>query len=58
LGIAVSGENSDYILPQDAFSIKQQFPNSEIVKIKNAGHWIHADNPKDFMEIVKVFFGK
>ncbi|MDR2206527.1 MAG: alpha/beta fold hydrolase [Flavobacteriaceae bacterium] len=51
----ISGENSDYILPQDGFLIKQQFPNSKIVKIKNAGHWVHADNPKDFTETVKTF---
>lgn len=51
----ISGEKSNYILPQDEFLIKQQFPNSEIIKIKNAGHWVQADNPKDFNEAVKNF---
>src|SRR5690606_13566987 len=51
----IAGEESNYILPQDEFQIKQQFPNSSIVKIDNAGHWVQAENPKDFAEVVKDF---
>lgn len=51
----VSGEKSNYILPQDEFQIKQQFPNSSIITIKNAGHWVQAENPTDFNEAVKDF---
>lgn len=51
----ISGANSNYILPQDNFLIKQQFPNSQIVKIKNAAHWVQADNPADFNKVVKDF---
>jgi pimeloyl-ACP methyl ester carboxylesterase len=51
----ISGEKSNYILPQDEFLIKQQFPNSEIITVKNAGHWVQAENPKDFNEVVKGF---
>ena len=51
----IAGEKSNYILPQDEFQIKQQFPNSSIVKIPNAGHWVQAENPKDFNEVVKDF---
>ena len=51
----ISGEKSNYILPQDEFLIKQQFPEASIVKIKNAGHWTQADNPEDFNEVVKDF---
>lgn len=51
----ISGEKSHYILPQDEFQIKQQFPNSSVVTIKNAGHWVQAENPKDFNEVVKDF---
>lgn len=51
----ISGEKSNYILPQDYFSIKQQFPKAHIVKIKNAAHWVQADNPVDFSEVVKEF---
>ena len=32
----IAGEKSNYILPQDEFQIKQQFPNASVVTIKNA----------------------
>ncbi|KIA82942.1 alpha/beta hydrolase [Kaistella solincola] len=54
----ISGEKSQYILPQDEFQIKQQFPNSSVATIKNAGHWVQAENPTDFNEVVKKFLLK
>ena len=51
----ISGAKSHYILPQDEFLIKQQFPNSSVVKVENAGHWVQAENPKDFAMVVKEF---
>lgn len=53
----ISGEKSNYILPQDEYSIKQQFPKAKIVKIKNAAHWVQADNPAEFSKVVKEFLG-
>lgn len=51
----IAGANSNYILPQDGFLIKQQFPHSEVIKIENAGHWVQAENPKEFGSAVKQF---
>ncbi|MFB9121242.1 alpha/beta fold hydrolase [Bergeyella porcorum] len=51
----IAGEKSNYILPQDGFLIKQQFPNAKIIQIPNAGHWVQAENPKDFNNAVKAF---
>jgi esterase len=51
----IAGTNSNYILPQDSLLIKQQFPNSKIISIKNAGHWVQAENPKDFHDAVYEF---
>ena len=51
----IAGGNSNYILPQDEYQIKQQFPHSKIVKVANAGHWVQAENPKDFTQVVKEF---
>ena len=42
------GSKSNYILDEDFETIKYHFPNSEIKTISNAGHWLHAENPKDF----------
>tara|TARA_B100000809_G_C15132174_1_gene528913 strand:- start:1227 stop:1994 length:768 start_codon:yes stop_codon:yes gene_type:complete len=49
------GANSNYIEKIDKFLIKKQFPNSEIKTIENAGHWLHAENPKDFYNEVINF---
>jgi esterase len=49
------GGKSDYILEQDEILIKQHFPKANIVTISNAGHWLHAENPKDFFEAVMQF---
>lgn len=51
----IAGAQSNYILPQDHFAIKQQFPKAEFVTINNAGHWVQAENPIDFINEVKDF---
>lgn len=51
----ISGEKSNYILPQDEFSIRQQFPKARIVIVENAAHWVQADNPIGFNNVVKQF---
>ncbi len=51
----IAGEKSNYILPQDEFLMRQQFPNYQLITISNAGHWVQAENPKDFNEAVKNF---
>ncbi|WP_375323609.1 alpha/beta fold hydrolase [Flagellimonas sp. GZD32] len=44
------GDRSEYIMPNDYPEIKKHFPNSEIETIDKAGHWLHAENPKQFFE--------
>jgi len=51
----VAGGKSHYILPQDQFMIKQQFPKAGIKVIEGAGHWIHAEKPKEFFKVVMEF---
>lgn len=50
------GQNSNYILDSDIDLIKKHFPKAKIKTIKNAGHWLHAENPTAFMEAVIDFF--
>lgn len=49
------GERSNYITDADAEDLKQRFPHSVLVTIKDAGHWIHAEKPKEFFESVLQF---
>jgi len=48
--IFLKGENSDYILIEDYKHITALFPAAEIRVIKNAGHWVHADDPGAVIE--------
>ena len=49
------GDKSDYILDSDFETICHHFPSASIKTIKNAGHWLHAENPKDFFSLVLDF---
>jgi len=51
----VRGEHSDYILEQDRAGILDLFPAAEIQTVAGAGHWVHADAPDRFQEVVKAF---
>lgn len=51
----IKGEKSKYILPEDIQHIKTQFLDVTIETISNAGHWVHAENPVDFNEMVINF---
>jgi len=51
----IKGGNSDYINTDDKKMIKEYFLKSEIVTINNTNHWVHAENPDEFIKIVKEF---
>ena len=51
----IRGEKSNYIVEEDYNDIFNQFINSDIETIYNAGHWIHAENPFDFYQLVIDF---
>ena len=53
----MGGENSDYIKESDKSDISRLFPNSKIIYIKNAGHWLHAEQPGAVIEAVRSFLG-
>src|SRR5690606_21789538 len=44
------GEKSNYVLDEDFDLIQKHFPQAEIQTISNSGHWVHAENPKEFFE--------
>ena len=51
----VKGERSPYITQQHFGLIDSIFVNSQIVTIPNAGHWLHAEQPNQFLEVVTGF---
>lgn len=51
----LSGENSNYITENEVDLIEAHFPKARIVTVKNAGHWLHAENPTQFYSEVVSF---
>ena len=51
----LKGENSGYITDEDTTLIMAHFPKAEIKTVKNAGHWLHAENSTDFYNFVIEF---
>jgi len=54
----LSGANSQYVLPDHRPKIKALFPNAVFAKIPNAGHWLHAEQPRAFEQTLRVFFNE
>lgn len=54
--LVVRGAKSDYVLDEDMVSIKQLFPNADLVTIANAGHWLHVEAEDAFCDQLKIFF--
>lgn len=51
----IAGENSDYVVEDDMPNIRTLFPKAKLAWVKNAGHWLHAENPKGFTESLLDF---
>jgi len=51
----IRGGLSNYILDDDVDLIQNQFPNSELLTIDGAGHWVHAEASEAFLEATLSF---
>ncbi len=51
----IRGEKSDYIKNDDIILITQHFPNAKVETVKNAGHWVHAEQPESLIALVNNF---
>ena len=51
----LSGAESDYVGPEYREKIKSLFPRARFAKIPGAGHWLHADKPREFEATVAAF---
>lgn len=53
----LSGALSHYVRPEYRETIRALFPAARFAKIPGAGHWLHAEKPREFEETVRVFLG-
>jgi pimeloyl-ACP methyl ester carboxylesterase len=51
----IRGALSNYILEEDWEGIEEQFPDSQLITISNAGHWVHSEKPEEFIETLLGF---
>lgn len=51
----LSGADSNYVRPEHRSGIRDLFPAARFAALKDAGHWLHADKPRPFMDAVKTF---
>jgi pimeloyl-ACP methyl ester carboxylesterase len=51
----MAGERSDFIRPEHRDTIRALFPAARFVAVKNAGHWLHADNPAGVLSVLEAF---
>jgi pimeloyl-ACP methyl ester carboxylesterase len=51
----IAGANSTYVLPEDRARMDELFPSTRLVKIKNAGHWVHSEQPEVFLHTLRTF---
>jgi esterase len=54
----IAGSESSYIMPEDYPMIEGIFKNCSFEVIKDAGHWVQADKPIEFVEAVNKFLSQ
>jgi pimeloyl-ACP methyl ester carboxylesterase len=51
----LSGADSNYVLHNHRPVIKGLFHNAHFAKLRDAGHWLHAQKPREFEAAVRAF---
>lgn len=50
--IFIRGLLSKYIQDEDINLIREIYPDANVIDIPDAGHWLHAEKPQEFMQAV------
>ena len=51
----LTGADSSYVQPEHRVTIKALFPRAKFARIPGAGHWLHAEQPRAFVDTLRVF---
>lgn len=51
----LTGALSHYVKPEHRDKIRALFPKARFAKLPEAGHWLHAERPREFELAVRVF---
>ena len=53
----LSGAESDYVGQAHRPRIRELFPAARFARIRGAGHWLHAERPREFEQTVRAWLG-
>jgi len=53
--LLVVGENSNYVSSDDEVVMHKRFSEMKTVVISDAGHWVHAEKPKELENTIRKF---
>jgi len=51
----LSGGASDYVKPEHRAQVRALFPTARFARIPGAGHWLHAEKPREFAAAAAAF---
>ena len=54
----IAGTESDYVRPDYADAMRALFPRTRQLKVRGAGHWVHADAPQIVIEAIRTFIAR
>lgn len=54
----VAGARSDYVEDRYRPAMRRLFPATRLVRVAGAGHWVHADRPQVFVQLLRSFLGE
>jgi esterase len=54
----VAGGQSGYVLAEHGAAMRARFPKVQLVTVKRAGHWVHAEQPEVFIAAVRRFVAR
>jgi pimeloyl-ACP methyl ester carboxylesterase len=51
----IAGADSSYVRAEDRPRMDALFPQTRLVRIKGAGHWVHSEQPAVFLDVLTRF---
>lgn len=56
--LELAGDASDYVTEAGEAALRRYFPQASVLRVKGAGHWLHADAPETVAGALVSFLGE
>lgn len=54
----IAGGRSPYLAADHESRIRALFPEAKVMRIAGAGHWVHAESSREFLQLLDEFFAE